>query len=88
VSDHIALIRKKSDRLVGTRAYPIYSLHQTQAILPIRDWQAARPVSVAATASKGYSLVACMIGPGFDFTDFSLLQEGSAEAGHLLKISL
>lgn len=51
-------------------------------------WQAARPVSLALTSSKGYSLVACMVGPGFDFADFTLLQAASPEAGYLNKISL
>ncbi len=43
MSDHIALIRKKLDHLVRMRAYLVYSLQQTQAILPISDWQALTP---------------------------------------------
>lgn len=50
------------------------------------QWQAARPV--ATPAGAGYTLVACMVGPGFDFADFSLLQSGSAEAECLYQISL
>jgi predicted cupin superfamily sugar epimerase len=37
---------------------------------------------------KGFTLVTCLVGPGFDFADFCLLQGGSAEAGFLSKISL
>ena len=50
------------------------------------QWQAARPV--ATPAVDGYTLVSCMVGPGFDFADFSLLQADSAEADFLHKISL
>jgi predicted cupin superfamily sugar epimerase len=59
-----------------------------QHIIAAGHWQAARPVSLVETASKGYALVACMVGPGFDFADFSLLHEQDAEAEFLLGISL
>ncbi len=49
-------------------------------------WQAARPVATAAGC--GYTLVACTVGPGFDFADFVLLQGGSAAADFLHEISL
>jgi len=52
------------------------------------QWQAARPRPCATAAGDGYTLVACMVGPGFDFADFSLLQSASAEAGFLCQISL
>jgi uncharacterized protein len=40
-----------------------------QQTVPAGQWQAAR--------SRGaYSLAACMVGPGFDFEDFSLMAEG------------
>jgi len=52
------------------------------------QWQAARPRPAATEAGCGHTLVACMVGPGFDFADFSLLQEASAEAEFLHKICL
>ena len=51
-------------------------------------WQAARVSSPVVTAAWGYTLVACLVGPGFDFADFCLLQEGSSEADFLSKIRL
>lgn len=46
------------------------------AIVPAGAWQAARPLGEMA-------LVACDVGPGFDFADFTLLAEAPAEAGRL-----
>jgi predicted cupin superfamily sugar epimerase len=40
-------------------------------------WQAAWPVM---PSRHGYTLLACMVGPGFDFSDFSMLQNSSDEA--------
>ena len=42
-----------------------------QVIIPANTWFAARLLN-----SKGYSLVSCMVAPGFDFRDFEL---GKAE---------
>ena len=52
-----------------------------QHVVPAGQWQAARPV-VSHTAGD-YTLVACTVGPGFDFSDFSLMPEGSDEAAAL-----
>ncbi|WP_411879479.1 cupin domain-containing protein [Polaromonas sp. YR568] len=40
-------------------------------------WQAARP---QANDAAGYTLVACMVGPGFDFPDFRMMEPGGSEA--------
>ncbi len=37
-------------------------------------WQAAWPSN---TSQHGYTLVACMVGPGFDFSDFTMLEDNS-----------
>lgn len=42
-------------------------------------WQAARPVSEEV-------LVGCSVGPGFDFTDFALMDENSEIATRLLAL--
>lgn len=59
-----------------------------QHTIPAGQWQAARPRPAVNAAGDGYTLVACMVGPGFDFADFSLLQGSSAEAGFLNQIDL
>ena len=51
------------------------------------QWQAAKPVATAL-AGRGYTLVACLVGPGFDFADFSLLSEGCPQASALAAIDL
>jgi predicted cupin superfamily sugar epimerase len=43
------------------------------AVVPTGAWQAARPLG-------DYALVACDVGPGFDFADFALLAELPDEA--------
>ncbi|MES2462953.1 MAG: cupin domain-containing protein [Armatimonadota bacterium] len=61
---------------------------RTQAVLgPVQGNSEQRPVQVvpagcwqAARSSGAYTLVGCTVGPGFDFTDFSLLEDGSEEA--------
>jgi predicted cupin superfamily sugar epimerase len=42
------------------------------------QWQAARPVT--SNGSPDYSLVACTVGPGFDFADFSFMAPDGDEA--------
>jgi uncharacterized protein len=39
-----------------------------QAVVPPNWWQKAQPIAGAA----GYSLVACVVVPGFDFADFEM----------------
>lgn len=43
------------------------------AVIPAGDWQAARSLGA-------YTLVSCLVGPGFDFADFSLMEEDGDEA--------
>lgn len=42
-----------------------------QAVVPPHWWQKAQPIGEDA----GYSLVACVVVPGFDFEDFELISE-------------
>jgi len=42
-------------------------------VVPAGCWQAAKP-------RGGYSLVGCTVGPGFDFQDFEMISNESAEA--------
>lgn len=59
-----------------------------QHTIPAGLWQAAEPLADDAPGAsagspdnpQGYTLVACMVGPGFDFVDFELMQSHSAEA--------
>ena len=46
------------------------------AVVPAGAWQAARPLG-------DYALVACDVGPGFDFADFVLLGDVPGEAERL-----
>ncbi len=49
--------------------------------VPAGQWQAARPI--VAHSSGDYSLAACMVAPGFDFADFSLMPPDGDEAATL-----
>lgn len=44
--------------------------------VPAGCWQAAR-------STGAYTLAGCTVAPGFDFADFSLLEDGSEEAGRI-----
>jgi hypothetical protein len=50
--------------------------YEPLAVAPAGSWQAARPLG-------SFSLVACDVGPGFDFADFVLLADLPAEATRL-----
>jgi predicted cupin superfamily sugar epimerase len=41
--------------------------HELQLLVPAGAWQSATPAAV-----EGWSLVACVVAPGFDFADFEL----------------
>ena len=43
-----------------------------QFVVPPHHWQSAEPLSTAA----GYSLVSCIVVPGFDFAGFTLAPDG------------
>ena len=61
---------------------------RTRAVLgPVDGGNEQRPVRMvpsgcwqAARSTGDYTLVGCTVGPGFDFADFRLWEEGSAEA--------
>lgn len=43
-------------------------------------WQAAKPSQCSNGGHHhGFTLVSCMVGPGFDFADFTLLEAGDEE---------
>lgn len=50
-----------------------------QHVAPGGTWQAAQPMDVHA--GPDHVLVACTVGPGFDFSDFSLMAQDGSEAG-------
>jgi uncharacterized protein len=45
--------------------------HEPQVLVPAGAWQSATPAATAAPAAS-WSLVACLVTPGFDFADFEL----------------
>ncbi len=47
---------------------PVSAAHEPQATVAADEWQAARSLG-------DYSLVACMVAPGFDFADFTLMAD-------------
>ncbi len=48
-------------------------------VVPAGSWQAAEPISEAV-------LVGCSVAPGFEFSDFSLIDPGSSEARRLVSM--
>jgi uncharacterized protein len=50
---------------------PVSARHAPQHTVPAGAWQAAR-------STGAYSLVACMVAPGFDFDDFALMAADDA----------
>lgn len=53
--------------------------HEPLAVVPAGSWQAAVPLGELA-------FVACDVGPGFDFDDFTLLARVPAEAARLREL--
>lgn len=64
-------------RLHGAALGPVSAASLPQHVVQAGLWQAARP---QANAAAGYTLVACMVGPGFDFSDFRMMEPGGSEA--------
>jgi predicted cupin superfamily sugar epimerase len=64
-------------RLHGTALGPVSAASLPQHVVAAGLWQAARP---QANDAAGYALVACMVGPGFDFSDFRMMAPGGSEA--------
>ena len=56
---------------------PVSPTSTPQHVVAAGLWQAARP---QAGEVAGYTLVACMVGPGFDFADFRMMKAGGSEA--------
>ena len=46
---------------------------EAAAVIPASDWQAAR-------TTGAYTLVTCAVGPGFDFSDFTMMADNEAVA--------
>ncbi|MCJ0763690.1 cupin domain-containing protein [Variovorax terrae] len=53
---------------------------QPQHVVGAGLWQAARP---RTGGPGGYTLAACMVGPGFDFADFSMMSPDGPDARQL-----
>ena len=51
----------------------VLSGHAVQHVVQPGEWQAAEPAPVGVA---GYSLVSCVVIPGFDFAGFTLAPEG------------
>lgn len=69
-------------RLAASGAGPVRSVilgsdvaagHKLQGLVAPHEWQAARP---HGGAKHGYSLVSCVVVPGFDFAGFTLAPPG------------
>jgi predicted cupin superfamily sugar epimerase len=65
------------NRLRSTALGPVSETTTPQHIVAAGLWQAARP---QADAAASYTLMACMVGPGFDFSDFRMMEPGGTEA--------
>ncbi len=55
----------------------VYAGHVFQGLVPTGAWQAARPVAPPVGAA-GYTLVSCVVVPGFEFAGFELAPPGWA----------
>lgn len=66
--DAIELLLFNGTGLTRTRLGPVAHETRPTVIVPAGTWQAAR-------TSGAYTLVACTVGPGFDFEDFSLASD-------------
>lgn len=54
--------------------------HILQGLVPTDAWQAARSAP-PKTSAAGYSLVSCVVVPGFDFSGFTLAAPGWSPGG-------
>ncbi|MBL8011261.1 MAG: cupin domain-containing protein [Flavobacteriales bacterium] len=66
-------------RVVVHRLGPLRDGLQPEAVVPPMHWQAAR-------STGAFTLVACVVGPGFDFADFTMLRDRPAERDRLLQL--
>lgn len=65
-------------RLHGEVLGPVSAATLPQHVVAAGLWQAAHPQG--GDASAGFTLVACMVGPGFDFADFQMMAPDGSEA--------
>jgi predicted cupin superfamily sugar epimerase len=66
-----------SGQLCSAALGPVSTATIPQHVVTAGLWQAARP---KAGDAAGHVLVACMVGPGFDFSDFRMMEPGGKEA--------
>lgn len=64
----LLVVEPGSGALVTHRLGHAHEGYEGVAVVPRGAWQAARP-------SRGFCLVTCTTGPGFDFADFRLLDD-------------
>jgi predicted cupin superfamily sugar epimerase len=64
-------------RLHNAKLGPLSAATTPQHVVSAGLWQAARP---KPGDIAGHVLVACMVGPGFDFSDFQMMEPGGSEA--------
>ena len=71
---------------------PLAGGYTPQNVVPAGQWQAAEPAGAAAdtrsASTAGYALVACIVGPGFDFADFAFMRPDGQEAAVMHAASL
>lgn len=71
------LLRQAADDAAPTSQVVLGPDHAAGQVLqhtiPPHQWQAAEP---AAGGAHGYTLVSCVVAPGFDFAGFTLAAEG------------
>jgi len=63
--------------LHSTALGPVGAATLPQHVVAAGLWQAAR---LQASTASAYTLVACMVGPGFDFSDFRMMEPSGSEA--------
>lgn len=68
----LSVLDAHADNVSLERLGPVAADCLPQRLVPAHAWQAARSLG-------DYTLVGCSVGPGFDFADFSLLDELAPE---------
>jgi predicted cupin superfamily sugar epimerase len=53
----------------------------TQHVVPAGEWQAAEAIAGLGAGAAGYTLVSCVVAPGFEFAGFELAPDGWAPTG-------
>jgi predicted cupin superfamily sugar epimerase len=69
---HLSDLSSVETRSLGAAASGATPLH----VVPAGVWQAAEPAG-------DYTLVACFVGPGFEFADFALIADDPGAAAHM-----